>query len=64
LTDNDYNDLGPDWSTDGSRIVFSSAIGPAGNLEVTTMNADGTEIDGVTFTGADNIDPDWQPVTE
>jgi hypothetical protein len=45
-------------------LVFSAATGRIGNLEIHTMLADGTGSDNVTFTGADNLDPSWQPVVD
>lgn len=74
LTAHPAIDAHPDWSPDGTRIVFvsnrSDVPGNAdGNLEVFTMLADGTEVQQVTFTeypfagqaGYDHYHPTWSP---
>ena len=52
-------DLTPAWSPDGTKIAFATQ--PRRQLEIYTMNADGT---GQTrLADADsNRSPDWQPV--
>ena len=60
LTNNNYGDGSPDWSPDGSKIVFTS-YRDGGDSEVFVMNVDGTGIvqltDNSTFDGA----PKWSP---
>lgn len=66
LTSNNAIDAHPDWSLDGSRIVFGSFRDTAGNpartAEIYVMNADGTDQKRLTtdMTWDDN-DPEWSP---
>jgi Tol biopolymer transport system component len=53
LTKNDTDDLGPDWSPDGSKITFSSN-------GIHVMNANGNNSLGITSNILDQ-DPDWSP---
>lgn len=54
----------PDWSSDG-RVAFASAddIGgdPDGDLEIWTMDEDGTNLTQVTDNEVDDSAPDWSP---
>ncbi len=55
LTDNPW-DIRPDWSPDGTRIVFHSE----GTLAL--INCDGTHFQRIpTWEKASPIDPDWSP---
>jgi serine/threonine protein kinase len=49
----------PDWSPDGSRIVFSGADEQGFDLYV--MNADGTGITRLTNSLEDEVTPAWSP---
>ena len=59
LTDNDVFDGNPDWSPDGSRLVFTSDRD--GGLEIYMMNADGSGIVQLTDDDVDNGAADWSP---
>jgi Tol biopolymer transport system component len=49
----------PDWSPDGSQIVFHANRGD-GNFDLFLMNADGSNIRRLTSTGS-QIQPRWSP---
>lgn len=66
------DDAWPNWRADGRKIVFASnsnALGtnptPAGfespDLEIFTMNADGSHVRQITFNELDDEDPAWSP---
>jgi len=59
LTHNDKADGHPDWSPDGSKIVFVSWRD--GNDEIYIMNADGSNPRRLTDNPASDNDPDWSP---
>ena len=50
---------GPDWSPDGSEIVFSA--GPAGAEDIFVMNADGSNVTPLTTDPASDTSPAWSP---
>jgi len=52
-------DFGPRWSPDGRRIVFFSRID--GMTQLFSINADGTELRGITSGSPGDYDPDWSP---
>jgi Tol biopolymer transport system component len=58
---NDPNGVtdGPDWSPDGSRIVF--AAGPAGAEDIFVMDADGSNVTPLTSDPASDYAPAWSP---
>lgn len=60
LTHNEVQDGAPEWSPDGTRIVFVSKRD--GHLELYVVNADGSNQMRVTTTVLHAIQPDWRPV--
>lgn len=59
LTNNDELDTNPDWSPDGSRIVFASTRD--GAYDIYVMNADGSNVKRLTNDGAIDFGPVWSP---
>lgn len=59
LTFNDKADGHPDFSPDGTKIVFASWRD--GNEEIYIMNIDGSNQKRLTFHPANDNDPDWSP---
>ena len=59
LTENSASDYGPDWSPDGSRIVFTSARD--GDDEIYTMSPDGSNLQQLTGNDASDSSPTWSP---
>lgn len=54
----------PCWSPDGTRIVFDRSLTPGqpiSHWQIYVMNADGTDVHRITYTGDDDIDPAWSP---
>ena len=74
LTDNDFMEFMPDWSSDATKIVFMAdankrsaadiAQGRAPQYHIFTMNSDGTNVTQLTFgdvPGVVNGDPSFSP---
>jgi len=61
LTNNAVADSAPDWSPDGTRIVFDRAVGSAGNTDIEVMNADGSGQTALTSDPAPETDAVWSP---
>jgi Tol biopolymer transport system component len=59
LTDDAVSDSAPDWSPDGSQIVFASARD--GDYEIYVMDADGRNIRPLTDDPASDGSPAWSP---
>jgi Tol biopolymer transport system component len=59
LTNDPSFDLGPQWSPDGTKIVFES--GRTGNGDIYSMKADGTAIAQLTTSSMEDLDPSWSP---
>ena len=55
----DYHAYGPDWSPDGSRIVFSMYVDELGSSDLYTIAPDGSDLVRITdLDGAENY-PRW-----
>jgi hypothetical protein len=53
LTNNTTPDLTPNWTPDGSKIIFHRSIGGFNQLHI--MNADGTDVEQLTATVGHNL---------
>lgn|GEM_PF-6846679 len=59
-------ELSPDWSPDGSRILFTSDRATYDDSyqsisEIYTINVDGSCLSRITFAGRETFEPDWGP---
>lgn len=65
LTYNSVLDAHPDWSPDGTQILFGSfrdAQGnPAATADIYRMNSDGSRLEQLTATSWEDNDPEWSP---
>lgn len=64
LTDSDADETNPDWSPDGSRIVFQSNRNLPGELvatEVYSVAPDGSCLNWLTNGSPKSIEPVWDP---
>lgn len=58
LTPNGTTNLYPDWSPDGNKIVFTIYMN--GNFQIATVNsADGSDLQTLTTTNSNSLDPAW-----
>ena len=60
LTDNTADDTLPEWSPDGTRIVFQR-LWPGQDTEIITMNADASSITALTDNTVADEGPTWSP---
>jgi Tol biopolymer transport system component len=65
LTRSKGDDMGPDWSPDGTRIAFASNRNfPDGTgHELYSIEPDGSCLTWLTNGTADSVDPDWSPTS-
>jgi Tol biopolymer transport system component len=66
LTNNLAFDYYPSWSPDGTKIAFVSMRdnnfeSVSNNLEIYTMNADGSQVRRLTFNNVEDNYPSWSP---
>jgi TolB protein len=61
LTTGPGTDDSPSWSPDGRHIVFSSTAD--GKSHIYMINADGKDLERITFTGTHNSAPAWSPAS-
>ena len=54
-------DDSPSWSPDGRHLVFSSTV--EGKSQIYMINADGKDLERITFTGTHNSAPSWSPAS-
>ena len=59
LTSTKGSDYSPDWSPDGTQIIFASDRD--GNWEIYVMNADGSGAWNVTQAAGEDQYPGWRP---
>ncbi len=61
LTTGQGVDDSPSWSPDGRHLVFSSTAG--GKSHIYMINADGKDLERITFSGTHNSAPTWSPAS-
>lgn len=61
LTNNTAFDSNPNWSPDGSKIVFVSNRSSFGTTEIYTMNANGSNPTRLTNNSVNDETPAWSP---
>ena len=61
LTSGPGVDDSPSWSPDGRHLVFSSTA--KGQSHIYMINADGKDLERITFTGRHNSAPSWSPAS-
>jgi TolB protein len=59
VTDNNRYDVAPSYSPDGKRIAYAGSDGH--DLEIYTINTDGTGKIRVTNNGTEDLDPSYSP---
>lgn len=61
LTDATYHDRSPDWSPDGSVIVFRRFKDSEHSMAILAINADGTSLRELTGYAINDYSPVWSP---
>ncbi len=62
LTPDDLHAAFPDWSPDGSRIVFANNVCPTCDLsDIYTINPGGNHLQQLTHDLGNNLQPRWSP---
>jgi TolB protein len=62
LTFNDYEERGPDFSPDGTRIEFMCRIGGgSADFEICLMNTDGSGLTQLTDNSIQDLSANWSP---
>jgi TolB protein len=59
LTNNAAEDRDLAWSPDGQRIAFASNV--SGDFEIFVIDADGGNLQRLTYNNAVDSVPDWRP---
>src|SRR5207249_1107035 len=60
--DSDVYFMDPDWAPDGTKLAFMFPGQDTGDLEIWTVNADGSNLTQLTHdAGADDLIPRWSP---
>ncbi len=59
LTSGKWEDRNPEWSPDGSRIIFQT--NRLGNWDIFETSIDGSDLKPFIATLADEVEPDWSP---
>jgi Tol biopolymer transport system component len=59
ITSGSFASVDPDWSPDGTKIVFDRTT--ASGTHLYTMNTDGTDVTQLTFTSETELEPAWSP---
>ena len=61
LTEYYYRSYRPDWSPDGTQLLFMYRDYDGGQFDIHVMDADGTNIRKLTSTTASEFGPRWSP---
>jgi len=60
LTDSPLYSTDPNWSPDGTKIVFAGSSMPTA-MDVYVMNSDGSGLCQLTSNGETDYNPEWSP---